>query len=185
MIGHAFSAGLMVGRGAPPATFDATDKGPDVALSNGNLTVTWSQLSGYQSARTTSYKGQGRWFVEVNCGAQVDVGVCEVADYVASGPSVAGGMGIGYFNQTGSAAQVAIDLDARLMWRRASAAVDWNGNPSADPVTGVGGTDISSLVGDVYFAVSTSTHLNGPATANFGATPLTADPPYGYRPWTA
>lgn len=185
MLGHAFQAGLMVGRIDAPATFDATDKGPDVALSGGNLIATWSQIAGNQAARTTSAKGQGRWFVELNCGAQVDVGVCRVADYVASGSSIAGGMGIGYGNQSGSAAQIAIDLDARRMWRRASAAADWNGNPSADPVTGVGGTDISSLTGDLYFAVTTSTYLNGPATANFGATALTAPAPYGYRPWSA
>lgn len=184
MIGHAFIAGLLSGSPGEVVTFDPTDKGADVALSGGNLTATWSQLSGNQSARTVSAKAVGKFYIELNCGAQVDAGVWRVADYVASGGSVGGATGAIGYNMTGSAAQIAIDLDRKLYWRRSSGADSWNGNPAADPVEGIGGVDISSLTGDLYFAVSTSTYLNGPATANFGAAGFAADPPYGYEPWT-
>lgn len=184
MIGHAFMAGLLGGGPGEPVTFDPTDKGADVALSGGNLTATWSQLSGNQSARTVSAKAVGKYYIQLNSGAQVDAGVWRAADYVASGGSVASSTGAIGYNMTGSAAQIAIDLDRKLYWRRNSNAADWNGNPAADPVAGVGGVDISSLTGDIYFVVSTSTYLNGPATANFGATAFAADPPYGYERWT-
>ena len=185
MIGHAFIAGLLSGSPGEPVTFDPTDKGPDVALSGGNLTATWSQLSGYQSVRTASAKAVGKFYIELNCGAQVEAGVWRAADYAATGASVSGGAtGAIGFNLTGSAAQIAFDLDRKLYWRRSSGADSWNYNPSADPVEGIGGVDISSLTGELYFAVSTSTHLDGPATANFGAAGFAADPPYGYERWT-
>ena len=121
MIGHAFIAGLLSGSPGEPVTFDPTDKGADVALSGGNLTATWSQVSGYQSVRTASAKAVGKFYIELNCGAQVEAGVWRAADYAATGASVSGGAtGAIGFNLTGSAAQIAIDLDRKLYWRRNS-----------------------------------------------------------------
>jgi len=186
MIGHAFMAGLIGGAGGEPATFDPTAKGVDVALSGGDLTVTWSQVAGWQNVRTTSAKAGGRFYIELNIGGSApDVGLWRVGDYLPNGSSVNGATGGVGVNLGGATCQVAVDLERWLLWRRTSPAGNWNDNPSADPVGGVGGVDLSSITGDVYFVICGANQYAGPGTANFGATAFAADPPYGYERWTA
>ena len=109
------------------------------------------------------------------------LGVCTVAEWaVGLAPFSPRTVGV-----STSTFEIAIDLEARLMWSRGSHGASWNGNPSADPVTGVGGTDISSLTGDLYFIANSPNNGFGPLTVNFGAAGFANDPPYGYAGWTA
>lgn len=91
---------------------------------------------------------------------------------------------------TGKRLGFAYDVGARLEWIRLNNG-DWNGNPSADPVTGVGGikfegnsgSDSQTIGGRVWPAVSVANNLQR-ATLNFGASAFTDTVPTGYIGWT-
>jgi len=187
MMGHAFQAGLMVGRGrGAPVTLDPTDRGANAVLSGGDLTVTWTQVGGWHNVRTRSAKARGRFYIEAAIlGSAADIGLWRVGDYLKDSNSVIGATGGAGVNLGGAACQIALDLEAWRLWRRSSGGGSWNDNPSADPVTGVGGVDISAIAGDVYFVACGSNSSCGPATFNFGEGGFAATPPYGYGVWSA
>ncbi len=76
---------------------------------------------------------------------------------------------------------VAVDLTAKLVWFRRNGA-NWNNSGSADPATGVGGFDISAIVGSVYPAVDLQ-DAGQQFTADFGYTGYRFVAPSGYLNW--
>lgn len=69
---------------------------------------------------------------------------------------------------------------------------NWNGNPSADPATSIGGLAIDGVAngfsGPPYFAfggVQDAFSGSGPFTFNFGASPFAFTPPTGATAWGA
>jgi len=60
---------------------------------------------------------------------------------VSSGSNVPMGEGV----NTADTVQVAVDLDARLLWIKREAVSIWNNNASANPATGVGGVSIANM----------------------------------------
>jgi hypothetical protein len=61
-----------------------------------------------------------------------------------------GNVGMGAALVSGDVVQIAVDVDARLIWARRNGAGDWNNSATADPATGAGGLDILGLIGDLY-----------------------------------
>jgi hypothetical protein len=74
-----------------------------------------------------------------------------------------------------------VDLDKRILWVKVGAA-DWNNTPGADPATGVGGFDISSLVGllgPIVLAPDSS------LTISLDDGTFAEDVPAGFSAWSA
>jgi hypothetical protein len=63
----------------------------------------------------------------------------------------------------------------------------WNGDPSADPTTGIGGIDVSVLTGPYFAAASYNTGFTGgqTLTGNFGAASFANSPGAGVSAWGA
>jgi len=87
----------------------------------------------------------------------------------------------------GDVVAIAVDLGASLIWYKdLTTASNWNNSGTANPATGVGGLDISSITGGpFFFAVTTGfDHLAGSkVTVNFGGTPFTGAVPSGFGFW--
>jgi|AntRauTorckE5430_2_1112549.scaffolds.fasta_scaffold05988_3 hypothetical protein len=60
---------------------------------------------------------------------------------VSSGSNVPMGEGV----NTADTVQIAVDLDARLLWIKKESVSVWNNNASANPATGVGGVSIANM----------------------------------------
>lgn len=93
----------------------------------------------------------------------------------------------------------AVDLDANLIWYKVEGH-DWNGNPAADPTTGVGGLDMAfarDLEGEqimhVFAGLGNGAGSSSAPGENTGSAivNLTGDPgwnlakPAGFRPWNS
>lgn len=187
---------ITVGINATPCTFTAflnpSDKSASVTLSNNNLTA--SVVSGTDSAvRTTrtitqktyyedSFPGTGQAIGAGNSSAQLNgffVGGDANAIGIQSNGNVyinAGVVGSITPGITSDKLGVAIDPIAHLFWVRLNGG-NWNGSPTANPATGVGGIDISSIPGPLFGMVSST---NSSLTANFGASAYAFTPPAGF-----
>lgn len=170
-------------------TWSTTAKNANVALSNGNLTAT---ASGFFCGRTDLLvtSGQKRT-IEVTCGAVGDPtgpGVCNTTASMAGGRFVgddANGTGhyedghcwkgfvvVEELSTFGAGDVIGVHVwSGNKVWWSKNGLFD-NGD---NPATNTGGVDISGM-GDVAFAYV----VNGPLTANFGATVLAHAPPAGF-----
>jgi len=85
----------------------------------------------------------------------------------------------------GDMAAVAVDIGAKLFWARQIPFGNWNGNPSADPATGVGGISFPSGLTAAIFPAVCCLGSTDPETIkiNFGATTFTGSVPSGFSAW--
>lgn len=163
------------------------DKGADCALSNDNMTATFSGTV-FQLVRATASKSTGKWYWEVtwNSGTNLALGVASKDAAVSSwlgidtnGWSVMAVNGFYYYNNatvssafasmaTGDVYGVELDLTAGTMRLRK------NNVASSNTLTGITGT--------VYPSVSV---FNGgcAATVNFGKTAFVYSVPAGFTAW--
>lgn len=76
----------------------------------------------------------------------------------------------------------ALDLTNRRYWVRLGAAGNWNGSAANNPVTGVGGIDISSFSGGAFwtYPVVSAGATSDQWTANFGDSAFTGTVPSGF-----
>jgi hypothetical protein len=74
---------------------------------------------------------------------------------------------------------VAIDIAAKLIWFRVAPSGNWNGSGTANPVTGTGGVDITSIVTGPLYPIEGINGV-GAITANFGASAFTGAVPSGF-----
>jgi hypothetical protein len=194
---------------APPVVYATLNGTPaaNTTLSNGNLTATHTDSSGNAGARSTAYKSTGKLYFEavyvVVTGAQSNVGVgTSVGSYsnLISGTSSAVSMcnrGSGTIFSLGVntgktlagllVADVvcwAVDAGGLLAWVRrvrSGSAGDWNGDPTANPATGVGGITLGA--GSYAPMVGFGGASTGPTeviTANFGASAFSGTVPSGF-----
>lgn len=78
---------------------------------------------------------------------------------------------------------LALDMDNNLLWAKTPGIASWNGTLGADPDTGVGGIDISSIsAGGLYAFGEIGTPLND-FDANFGASAPVNTAPSTFGPW--
>jgi hypothetical protein len=188
-------------------TWNPSDKGSNITLSNGNLTVSITTGSGPEGVRAVSSRSTGKAYYEMTWSGQdsgmantgcgfTRSGTLPVA--VMSGAVIAtrlpGGQiyywaayqaAIGDATPAGSTICSAIDLDTRKAWFRLNGG-QWNGSGTADPATGAGGIDVSALLpagGQVYPWAAASPTLTPGGTANFGGSAFTYTVPSGYSAW--
>jgi hypothetical protein len=187
-----------------PITWNPADKNSNIALSNGNLTV--SNTNGADGAvRSINNQIPGKYYFEVTWTGSAGGGNtgCGIATNLASlvnfGQSA--GSGIAAFQSSGNiwnngssvgisigafasgTVCVAIDTSVKRAWFRKDAGL-WNANATYNPATNVGGIDITTIVdAGILFAITCINSVSPIATANFGATAFTQAVPVGFVAW--
>ena len=173
----------------PNNSFNPADITTNIALSNGNLTVTATGFNG--GVRTLGHQGTGKCYWEYtfsNVTGNPSCGFAAQSATLAYNPPTGAAMvsNTGAVNvnggapavlpgfSSGSVCCIALNLDTRLFWAK-------NGG-TANPATGVGGIALS-FVGagvDAYGMVGMSFATNSVVVANFGDTAFVGAVPAGF-----
>ena len=192
--------------GAAPAavTWSATNHGPNIVLSNGNLTATSSGPSFTPMIGWSDTALSGKKYFEVTIHPSTNnftgVGVVSTGQSLANGQHIGRSSGsIGLMSNgevrhgnvvqftfttppvDGDVICVAYDATANIFWVRINNG-NWNDNAANNPATGTGGRDVSAdVTAPMYMAYSFDFDGSNPdsVTANFGPT-FTYTPPSGY-----
>jgi hypothetical protein len=202
------------GGGGGATTLNPLDCSTSLSLSSGNLTATRNLVTNgrWVSARATTSKSTTKRYFEAtatNPETALAVGLANAAFVIDNGgQNVVGfdgaGNSIGYdatgliaiagtstvsasaWFSPGDVAQVAVDLGARLFWGRANGG-QWNGSPTANPATGVGGISMTGAISTGALFPAVSAFDPGPPadtiTINFGATTFSGSIPAGFSAW--
>lgn len=194
------SAAISVYNSTPyTVTWNPSDKGSSVALSNGNLTATFnSVVFTNQSVRATLGRSTGKYYFEVQHGGGVDYRMSGLASAnvdVQTG-FVASSEGFGYFgsdgkfytNNAGTAygatfntevIGVAVDLDANKVWFSKSGT--WQN--SGDPVAGTNPATSSLYSGVLFPAAMGNNSAQTPSSTITAGPPFSYTIPTGYSAW--
>lgn len=156
------------------STWDPANKGADLTLSNGNLTVTSSGLHPESVRATTSLSTGVRVVRHVyNSGTTIFPGFVNstfsiistvtVIGSEANGVAYSASNGIVSYNGAtlatlataapGDLIDVAIDMANKAIWVRINSG-NWNGSGTANPATNTGGLSISAMTGPFFPAVT-------------------------------
>jgi hypothetical protein len=199
----------------PKATFNPSDKGPNVALSNGNRDATRSSGTGFENVRCTTGKNTGKFYAEIEiltipASGTVDsplVGFCtstySLTDFLGNalgGTSVqtknAGSANGFFFSNTGASnlgvftdrtcvVSIAIDFDAGKAW------IGRDNEPSGAFVesnaTIVAGNspNMTFTPNTTLFLAATVNRATHSCRINCGQDPYARTPPTGFGDWTA
>lgn len=162
------------------ATWNPSDKGAGITLSNGNLTETTSATAAI--TRSTISKSSGKWYWEVKLdsgalNAGVATSAASLVQYLGGNASGWGYFytGLVYNNNIGSGSNAAYTAGDTIGFalNMDTGVLTFYKNNVAQPTT------VSGLSGAIYAA--TGSNNVGTGTANFGATPFTYTPPSGYN----
>ena len=83
----------------------------------------------------------------------------------------------------GSVVCFAIDLDNKLFWTRYTSTGQWNASGTANPATGAGGYDISSLTGPFFLGVLFSANEADSIALKLASGSWAGAAPSGFTPW--
>jgi hypothetical protein len=194
--------------GAAPPAWNPSDKTANVTLSNADKTAT-ANAGGHGGVRGAILKTTGKWYFEQTvgpvAGADTGAGLANASAVLANIGDVAAGAFIqfksgnvylngagGIFaggNMGGGGVQmVAYDAGNHRAWMRFELAggglTAWNGNPSADPATNVGGIDMTSIDTTGLMPCWCCGASADAVTANFGTSAFTHAMPSGFSAWT-
>lgn len=172
------------------ATWNPSDKGGGVVLSNGNLSVSLSTTpTDGGSVRSTIGKSSGKWYWEITVNGSIPYslpGVATSAATVASGTAyVSSATGYGYYtasgqkynNNTSTAYAGAANVGEII-----GVALDMDGGNLTFYKNGISlGVAFTGLSGTFYAAEGNWTLNAAISTANFGATAFTYSVPSGYN----
>lgn len=179
-------------------TFAAGDRQGDLGLSNSDLTATCTNPSSNGWVRSTSSQ-TGRVYVEftIITATNTEIGIAHSAASVSFPGADTNSFGIfnngyGALNNTypdwktpftgGSVVSMAYDTVNRLVWFRVNGG-NWNGSPTADPATGVGGFDVSGGYTGTDSKIIVYLSGSDALTANFGASAFAYAVPAGFTSW--
>ena len=170
------------------------------SFSEGNLAITTSALSTWQSAFSTIAVTQGKWYCEIEFESGQDVMLGIVKESSATNSFTAGSNypginsgGYGYYEPdgnlynngsassygnsytTGDIIGIALDLDNNYLYFSKNGTFQNSGDPTSG-ATGTGGIDISSITSEpIYIASGHWKTVSGTTTtfSNFGNPPFT------------
>jgi len=174
-------------------TFSASDK-TNVTLSNGSLTATSTVTTGGVRGSYGFTSGKYYWeytlptwsaalpgialaSASLTTGSTGAAGTTKTSGIVVNGTVPGPSLGI-----TGGPIGLAVDFGAKLIWFRTLPAGNWNGSGTANPATGAGGVDISSISTGPLYPSWTGANNAEVITANFGATAFSGTVPSGFNP---
>lgn len=195
---------------AAATTWNPANKAANITLSGANLIATGIATGGAAASvfATTSHAA-GKWYFEITANsrdgsAAFFMGIANASQTVtgATGGAfsivsqmTAGNVGVTFFNSinigqdgisaTGTIAQVAVDLSAKLYWTKQTiAGQGWNSNGGANPATGAGGYSFAAMSGPWFpFFQSFGAAPADSATLNVGTIAFTGTPPAGFIGW--
>lgn len=169
------------------ATWNPSDKGTSITLSNGNLTATQASGGTNYTVRSTIGKASGKWYWEVTCGSTNNViGVASASAALNSSYLGKDTYGLGYacgesavFKNSANVASVASATTNDII----GVAMDCNSGTVAFYKNNVlqatlSGSNVPS--GTLYAAWSGDFSALCSGTVDFGATALAYTPPSGY-----
>lgn len=187
-------------------TWNPSDKGANITLSNGNLTL--ANSGSVAAVRSTTNKTTGKIYYEVTwtgsnfnfltssgCGlATSTASLISAAPTNTVFPRISDGTVLRSGSTTGmptlgaiasgDTVSVAIDMGNHMIWFRKNAG-NWNGNAANNPATNTGGVDISAIFASAAaFAYGAASSGVTAGTANFGATSFGFSVPSGFSAWT-
>lgn len=191
------------GAAATPTTLNPSDKSAQITLSGGNLIMTGSAIASTDNVRSVASYSTGKFYCEMLSGAVATsyahaIGLANSTASLTAGPGSpdvnsialydgdtnvyaaggsAGNSGINYVGAASDVVGMAIDIGAGLIWFRVNGG-NWNNNIINDPVTGIGGINVSA-VSKPWFVIGQS-GANAVNTFNFGATAYANTAPSGY-----
>lgn len=172
------------------ATWNPSDKGGGVILSNNNLTVSLSTTpTDGGSVRSTIGKSSGKWYWEVTVNGSSPYslpGIATSSATVSSGTAyVSSATGYGYYTSNGSKynnntlAGYSVSASVNDV---IGVALDMDAGTLAFYKNGIGlGTAFTGLSGTFYAAEGNWTLNSQISTANFGATVFSYSVPSGYN----
>lgn len=161
---------------AAPVTWNPADKGPNLTLSGGDLTVTAATGSYDQFVRATQSKTSGKWvFAAVMNTADYTegVGLCNASqdltdDFLPLANAIMAmrdesqwkynGTTVGAKTQFWASAtevMIALDADNRLVWMSSDGGTTWRGSAVGSPSAGTNGQAIG-FTGAIFPCVTTS-----------------------------
>lgn len=210
---EAFTITVMDVSDSVPTTLNPADKSASIALTDGDLTYTSNAGAAVTAGvRGTTSKSSGKWFfsydpVTVETGTtRSAIGIARADRVLSNGRQGTDNLSIGHvpagtvyntpdnnasiaaYTSAASAVDVAVDIDAKLIWFRVDGG-NWNNSASADPATGAGGISFSGKTGPwfpcvtAYSSVALADGSYGKGTLNFGASAFTYAPPAGFTAW--
>lgn len=172
------------------------------SFSNGNLTITTSALSTWQSAFSTLAVTKGKWYCEIKFETGLDVMLGIVKESSATNSFTAGNNypglnsgGYGYYSPngqkynngsgaaygngytTGDIIGIALDLDNNYLYFAKNGTWQNSGDPTSG-ATGTGGIDISSITSEPIYIGSGHWKTSSGTTqtfSNFGNPPYAAN----------
>lgn len=200
---------IVLALSATPATWSSSDKGTGITLSNGNLTATYTGAFGsHYSVRSTTSHNSGKFYLEclmgIGAAGGPTLGVGDSGFNINNSPGFIGGSNysVGYQSSgavtrndgtvvttyatfvAGDVVCLAVDIDARLIWWRVNGG-NWNNSGAANPATGAGGFDISTVLGALFVAFGGVSQFSGGdiGTINFGGSAYAQAAPAGFGNW--
>lgn len=191
----------------PIVGFPATLNGPivgDITMSSGNLRATHTVNDSTSGVRSGTTKTAGKYYFEATAGQTTGtlsaVGIAPTTiDYLSMVPSAYAGVntstcfvGVNGGSSSGNLGTgangdifgVAVDLDTHFIWFRRNNG-DWNGIPTANPSTGIGGVAISGGASAPFMRFATGSIIGDNLTANFGQSVFSGTKPSGFGVWIA
>ncbi len=179
--------------------WNSADKSANITLSGGSLTATTTSATQGAVRADTSFSS-GKLYFEVQI--QVLGGSAYAIGWANSTAALGTAMGtdknsvvfrstVGdvFFNNASSTGPgaalalfvvgVAFDIGGKLIWFRNDLGL-WNGSLTADPATGTGGINLSTVNAGPYFPVFAANSSGAAVLANFGATDFDYPPPSGF-----
>lgn len=189
---------------APTVTWNPADTSPNIVFSNGNLTTAGNSTADGGVRATLKLITTGKRYYEtvftITSGGDNGGGFCtptatlnDIGNGVHNAVmqfhsgNVYRNAAVQFANgglSNGSVLKMCYDAAAHLVWFKADTG-NWNANGSADPGTGVGGLDISSIDSAGLFpAWSTGIASGDTATGRFKAADFTGTIPSGFSSWS-
>lgn len=189
-----------------PVTWNPADMAADLALSNGDLTVTKTTGDAVKAIRATLGRSTGKYYYEIYldaaggaAGAYMIFGIANGSMNILTTAPGQDTNGYGYYQDTGEkyynnvlsafggvfqtngdVVGIAVDLDAGLIWWSLNNTFQASGNPAAgtnEAFSGISGTMFPCASLYRFFG---SQHI---ITGQFKAADLTYSPPSGFSPW--
>jgi hypothetical protein len=193
--------------GASTTTWNSADKA-SITLSGGDLIATKTGADADAQVRSVASRSSGKVHFEatfttvITNSSSMGLGIASASHTLGGGSYVGSDLtSVGvwgdksvYLNGSattllstnpaqGDVMAIEVDFGAALLWVKTSSSTNWNNNGSADPATGTGGFNISTLTSSPWYIICDAEQTNQAWTLNAGGSAYAFTPSSGYGNW--